>query len=153
MSDQLTQKMKTRVNLAPKIVIDADELSHIEALAEGAMLRNPAVADRLMDEIGRAKIVKHEKMPADVVTIGSTVRYRDGTTGKERSVTLVYPEHADISRDLISVVTPIGVALLGLTTGAAFFWDTRNNQRRTLTIIDVANPPTGATLSPDTVSL
>ncbi len=138
MDTQMTEATKNkRSPRAPKIVINADDLAHIEALAEGAYQRNPALADRLLDELGRARIVKPEKMPADVVSIGSTVTYRDGTTGQEKSVTLVYPEDADIARQQVSVMTPIGVALLGLSEGAAFFWDTRDNQRRMLTVVKV----------------
>ncbi|WP_139194083.1 nucleoside diphosphate kinase regulator [Pseudorhodobacter antarcticus] len=131
------KKPQTR---APKIVINEEELAHIEALAEGAMLRNPALADRLLEELGRARIVKPNKMPGDVVSIGSTVTYRDEATGQNKTVTLVYPEHADIMHQRISLMTPIGVALLGLSEGAAFYWDTRDNQRRLLTIIAVAQP-------------
>mgnify|MGYP001178330889 CR=1 FL=1 len=121
----------------PKIVINADDLARIEGLAEGAMQRNPALADRLLDELGRAHVVAAEKLPPGVVAIGSRVTYRDETTGRVKSVTLVYPEAADISRQRVSVMTPIGVALLGLAEGAAFYWDTRDNQRRTLTVIRV----------------
>lgn len=121
----------------PKIVISADDLAHIEALAEGAMQRNPALADRLLDEIGRARIAPSGKMPKSVVAIGSRVTYRDEGTGQVKSVTLVYPEEADIMRQRVSVMTPIGVALLGLAEGAAFYWDTRDNQRRMLTVIRV----------------
>lgn len=128
---------KKRAPRAPKVIINADELAHIEALAEGAMLRNPALADRLLDELGRARIVKPAKLPANVVSIGRTVTYRDETTEQVKSVTLVYPENADIDRQRISVMTPIGVALLGLTEGATIFWDTREGQRRKLTVIRV----------------
>lgn len=141
MTQQISHIAKTRRPRAPKIVISANELAHIEALAAGAMQRNPALADRLLDEIGRARIVKSEKMPANVVTIGSAVTYRDETTGQEKTVTLVYPENADISRQQVSIMTPIGVALLGLSEGAAFYWDTRDDQRRTLTVICVDQPP------------
>ena len=104
---------------------------------EQLLQRNPALADRLFDELGRARIVKPARMPGDVVSIGSTATYRDETTGQEKSVTLVYPEDADITRQRVSVMTPIGVALLGLAEGAAFYWDTRDNQRRMLTVIRV----------------
>ncbi len=130
---------KSRVR-APKLVINEDELAHIEALAEGAYQRNPVLADRLLDEVGRARIVKAAKMPTDVVSIGSSVVYRDETTGQEKTVTLVYPENADISRDRVSIMTPIGVSLLGLSEGAAFYWDTRDDQRRMLTVISVRQP-------------
>lgn len=124
----------------PKIVIDAAHLPRIEALAEGAMQRNPELADRLLDEISRARAMPTAKMPASVVSIGSPVTYRDESTGQETSVTLVFPENADIGNQRVSLMTPIGVALLGLSEGATFYWDTRGNQRRTLTVVRVEQP-------------
>lgn len=138
MTSQDLIKPRTRRAGNPKIVINADDLDHLEALAEGAMTRNAALADRLLDELGRAKVVPAAKMPANVVAIGNTVTYRDEISGQERTVTLVYPEEADIAQGMISVMTPIGVALLGLPEGASFHWDTRSEQRRTLTVIGVS---------------
>lgn len=134
------QTMKKPTKRNPKIVINADDLAHLEGLADGMMRRQPALADRLFDEIGRAKIVASAKMPRNVVSMGSSVTYRDETTGQEKSVTLVYPEEADITQLRVSVMTPIGVALLGLAEGTSFYWDTRENQRRMLTIISVEQP-------------
>nr|WP_306265028.1 nucleoside diphosphate kinase regulator [Pararhizobium sp. IMCC3301] len=142
MTTPMTNTMKHRRERAPKIVINADDLAHIEALAESALQRNPALANRLLDEIGRARIVKSARMPKNVVSIGSVVTYRDETTGQQKTVTLVYPEDADIAHQRVSVMTPIGVALLGLAEGAAFYWDTRFNQRRVLTVIGVEQPST-----------
>jgi regulator of nucleoside diphosphate kinase len=124
----------------PDILISEAELAHIEALAEGAMKRSPALADRLLDEISRARIVPAAEMPADVVTIGSTVVYRDEVSDQSNTVTLVYPEDADIAAHRVSVMTPIGVALLGLSQGARFFWDTNMAERRMLTILRVDRP-------------
>lgn len=135
--NQMTYTTPARRTRTPKIVVNEDDLAHLEGLAEGAMTRNPALADRLLDELGRARVVSAQKMPANVVAIGTTVTYRDETTGQEKSITLVYPEDADIGRGRVSVMTPIGVALLGLAEGAAFHWDTRENQRRMLTVIRV----------------
>ncbi len=138
MVTQMTNPSKARRHPRhPKIVINDDDLAHIEALAEGAMLRNPVLADRLLEELSRARVVPVGKMPKNVVAIGSGVTYRDEATGQEKSVTLVYPETADITKQRVSVMTPIGVALLGLAEGAAFYWDTRDNQRRTLTVLRV----------------
>ncbi|MBI6630937.1 nucleoside diphosphate kinase regulator [Pontibaca salina] len=122
---------------APRVTIDQFHLADLESLAEGAMNRAPQVADRLFEELGRAKIVKSGKLPSDVVTIGNTVTYRDETTGAERTVTLVYPQDADISQNRVSVVTPIGVALLGLSEGASFSWEARNDVTHQLTILKV----------------
>lgn len=137
---ETTKSVRKRSARAPKIVINADDLAHLEALADGAMKRNPAVAESLMDELARARIVSPEKMPTNVVSIGSTVTYRDESTGSEKTVILVFPENADISHQRVSVVTPIGVALLGLPEGAKFYWDTRAQQRRMLTVIRVEAP-------------
>ena len=115
----------------PRVVIGADCLGRLEALAEGAIQRNPDLADRLLEEIGRARIVAEAKVPQNVVAIGRAVTYRDETTGQD------YPEEADIARGRISILTPIGVALIGLAEGASLYWDTRDGERRVLTVLDV----------------
>lgn len=121
----------------PKIVIDAAQLSHLEALADGAMQRMPEMADRLLDELARARVVESAKLPDNIVAIGRKVTWRDETTGKEQSGTLVWPEDADIAQGRISVATPIGVALIGLPAGARFTWETRGGEERDLTVISV----------------
>lgn len=131
-------KTKQRVSTRkPKIVISEATLWHIEALAEGALRRNPALADRLLDELARARIVPEHKLPKNVVSIGNKVTYRDEMSGAEKTVTLVYPEQADIAAGRVSVMTPIGVALLGLAEGAAFFWDALDGKRHGLTVLSV----------------
>lgn len=121
----------------PKVVIAAECLNRLEALAEGAMRRDPDLADRLLSEIVRARIVPMAKLPAKVVTIGRAVTYRDETTGQEKTVIPAFPEDADIANGRISILTPIGVALIGLAEGASLDWDTRDGQRRVLTVLRV----------------
>ncbi|AML52007.1 nucleoside diphosphate kinase regulator [Falsihalocynthiibacter arcticus] len=134
------QPLKRATKANPRVIINAEDLAHLEGLADGIMKRNPALADRMLEELSRARIVAPAKVPKNVVTMGSTVRYRDEMTSQEKTVTLVYPENADIALLRVSVMTPIGVALLGLAEGASFYWDTRDNQRRMLTIITVEQP-------------
>lgn len=121
----------------PRVVIGAECLDRLEALAEGAIQRNPDLADRLLGEIGRARIVPTAKLPSNVVAIGRAVTYRDETTGQEKTVTPVFPEDADIVSGRISILTPIGVALIGLAEGASLHWDTRDGERRVLTVLHV----------------
>ena len=130
-----TRRAPTR---RPKVMISAAVLRRIEALADRMTAGESALAERLLDEVTRARIVAPEKLPATVVTIGNRVTYRDETTGREQTVTLAYPEDADIACRRVSVMTPIGVALLGLAEGASYYWDTRDNERRVLTVIRVA---------------
>lgn len=127
----------------PRITIAADLLDHLEALASGAMTRQPDLADRLLTELARARIVQPAQMPADVVSIGNRVTYRDESNGREQVVTLVFPEDADIDAGRVSVMTPIGVALLGLQAGARFSWETRGGEMRDLTVVSVAPADAG----------
>src|SRR5688500_19974595 len=71
---------------------------------------------RLRDKLARATTVPAQKVPTDVVTMNSKVRYRDDAVDTPRDVKLVYPGHADGS-GRISVLSPLGTALLGLSVG------------------------------------
>ncbi|MDX5357885.1 MAG: nucleoside diphosphate kinase regulator [Rhodobacterales bacterium] len=121
----------------PKVTIARDQLETLERLAEGALSRNPDLADRLLGELSRARIVAPGALPADVAGLGDRVAFRDEATGKDQDVTLVLPENADIAAGRISVLTPIGVALIGLQAGARFDWQTRAGEARELTILGV----------------
>lgn len=121
----------------PQITIARETIDHLEALVEGASARMPALADRLLDELSRARILPATRIPADVVGIGSRVTWRDETTGQEQTATLVWPEEADIDAGRASVLTPIGVALIGLKAGARFQWETRGGENRNLTVLAV----------------
>lgn len=121
----------------PQVIIARETLDHLEALVEGAASRMPALAERLLEELSRARIVPAARMPADVAGIGSRVTWRDETTGQEQTATLVWPEEADIDAGRASVLTPIGVALLGLKAGARFQWETRSGEVRDLTVLSV----------------
>lgn len=125
-------------SLRPHVIISEDQIARLERLAEGLVGRNPELADRLMTELARARIAGPARLPADVVTIGSTVTYRDETSGRDQTITLVWPEDADIAAGRASVLTPIGVALLGLRAGARFEWETRKGELRELTVLAVS---------------
>ena len=121
----------------PKIHLDKTQVGRLEALASAMMRRSPEVGERLLDEIARARLVAPEKLQSDIVTLGNAVTYRDLSTGREQTVVLVYPEEADIDRHRISVVTPVGVALLGLRAGATISWVTREGETRLLEVMQV----------------
>lgn len=124
----------------PIIFINADHQARIEALVERAMERNPTMANRLFDEISRARIVAPEDFPPFAVDIGSRVSYIDETARLQREVVLVFPEDSDVARQRVSVMTPLGVALLGLQKGQAFCWDANAIPRWKLTVTNVESP-------------
>jgi regulator of nucleoside diphosphate kinase len=90
-----------------------------------------------MREVARATVLPSGEMPGDVVNIGSEVRFRDEATGREQTVTVALPPDADIARGRVSVLTPIGAALIGLAAGASIGWETRDGEARRLTVLAV----------------
>lgn len=130
-------KSTKRRGKGPRIVLDAALADRFEGMAFAAAERTPEISERFLEELGRARIVQTAKLPANVVTIGNFVTFRDETSGEERTVSLAFPKDANIEEGRISLMTPIGVALLGLAEGASFFWATRAGEERNLTVVAV----------------
>ncbi|MFG6608446.1 nucleoside diphosphate kinase regulator [Sulfitobacter sp. 1A10445] len=128
---------KSRRIRRPKIVLSKTRLAELEALSERMMRRDPDLAELLIEELSRARVVTPSRLRRDVVDLGRQFTYHDETAGKNHTVTLVLPPEADISAGRISILTPIGVALIGLVEGAAFHWETRDGQRRELKVLKV----------------
>jgi regulator of nucleoside diphosphate kinase len=101
---------------------------------------HPHIASCLADELDRASVLPKGRVAADTVRMGSHLEYRDETLGTVRTATLVYPDEADISQGKISVLTPIGIALIGLKVGQSITWETRNGVVRELTLLGVRQP-------------
>jgi regulator of nucleoside diphosphate kinase len=90
----------------------------------------------LDEELGRALVVPEERMPADIVRLYSRVRYLDESSGISREVQLVLPEEADVDKGKISVLTPVGSALLGLERGQSIEWPFPSGFPRRLKVIE-----------------
>jgi regulator of nucleoside diphosphate kinase len=123
--------------LEPPITLSADDYQRLSALAHLAKNSLPDRAADLAEEIERAQVLAKGNHPQHIVCMNSEVEFRDDTTGKTRRVMLVYPEDADISQGKISVLTPVGTALIGLETGHSISWETPNNEIRQLTVLAV----------------
>ena len=121
----------------PRIALSADDYGRLSALAHAARNRMPDLAAELAEEIGRAQVVAKGRRLKNVVRMGTEVEFRDDTTGKVRKVMLVYPEDADISQGKVSVLTPVGTALIGLQTGQSIRWETPSGEVRQLTLLAV----------------
>jgi len=102
--------------------------------------------DELENELNRATIVDLNEVPADVVTMNSRVRIKDLSSGRELTYQIVFPKDADISQNRISVLAPIGTALLGYRTGASVEWRVPSGMRR-LRILDVEYQPEAARMA------
>ena len=127
----------------PKIAVTRNDYDRLSDLALKVFDRIPDIAEELLAELQRAKIVTERAMRADVVQMGSTLEYRsDG--GDQRQITLVYPADADIAQGKVSILTPIGAALIGLSEGQSMMWSTRDGRQRQLTVVSVKQPATAA---------
>ena len=130
----------TRGHARPTIILSAEDYERLSVLARAARKRMPDLADELADEIGRARVLAKGRYPQDIVCMNSEVEFRDDTTGKVQRVTLVYPAEADISQRKVSVLTPVGTALIGLRSGRSITWETPNGEARQLTVLSVRAP-------------
>jgi regulator of nucleoside diphosphate kinase len=95
------------------------------------------LADALDEELSRADIVDSQNLPGDAVAMNSTVTYRDLETKAETTVTLVFPTEANIAEKKISVLSPVGVALLGLRIGGRIQWPMPNGKFKHFEILAV----------------
>lgn len=139
MTNVLARRPKSGVN-KPRIRMSANDHERLSRLARSAVHSMPEVAEALNDELDRAQVLKPGRHPVDVVCMGCEVLFRDDTSGKTQTVTLVYPEDADISKGKVSVLTPIGAALIGLSAGDAMNWNTRSGDMKRLTVLHVCEP-------------
>lgn len=126
-------------DLNPEIVLGAADHRQLNVLAMAGLNHTPDQSDDLLHELERARVVADGTVPEDIVRMGSTVRYRTDS-GQEPQVTLVYPVDADIAEGRISVMTPVGTALIGLRVGQSITWRDRANKRHMLTVLAVSQP-------------
>lgn len=106
----------------PDITISSLDAARLEALLEGLSDQAFPGKEDLETELARADIVAPEQIPPNVVTMNSAVTFRMLESDKHFSLTLVYPGDADSSGTRISVLAPVGSALLGLAVGDEIEW-------------------------------
>ncbi len=107
----------------PPITVTEHDFVRLGDLVEGhARGRDASLVARLCDELARATVLPTEEVPPDVVTLGSLVTYRDLNRGVSHEVKLVLPGQADAQEGGVSVLAPVGCALLGLAVGQAIEW-------------------------------
>ncbi|MGO4386119.1 nucleoside diphosphate kinase regulator [Microvirga sp. 2YAF29] len=124
----------------PRITLTAADHEKLSALANAAASTMPEVAAELTEELDRAHVLPRGRRPGETVCMGCEVDFRDDMTGRVQTVLLVYPHEADIAKGRISVLTPIGTALIGLPVGKSIDWITRTGETKRLTVLKVCEP-------------
>ena len=126
----------------PAIHVLAEESDLVASLALTTEHRQPVVAAMLLEEIERAELHEPGTLPTDVVTLGSAISFIDERSGIERDVQLVLPAHANITEGRISILTPVGAALYGLSAGDSINWPDIDGNERRIRITKVQQPVT-----------
>lgn len=120
----------------PAITIARSEYARLSNLADMLAERDPHAADQLAAELERARIVEDAQMAPGVMRIGSIAQFRLNDE-ELQTAELVFPKDADISSHRISVLTPVGAALLGLSAGQSIEWTARDGRVRQLSVVAV----------------
>jgi len=124
----------------PPITMSSLDHQRLERLLESdAVQRMPGI-DALAAEIDRATVVRPQDVPPDVVTMNSTIRFRDDSNGQEFELTLVYPNDAG-QPESISILAPVGSALLGLSVGQSIAWQVPGGRELDLRVLAVVRQP------------
>lgn len=122
----------------PSIYLTQADLDRLFDLVETyGVGANAARVQQLERELVRAVVVPRDEIPSDIVTMNSRVEFEDETTGDRREITLVYPKQADIDRNKVSVLVPVGTALLGVRIGQSIDWDMPSGAKHRFKVVAI----------------
>ena len=127
--------MRTQKGNLP-IISKPDYLQLIKLIEQ----HDTPAAEALDIELGRADIVQSIEVPRDAVTMGSTVTFIDLDSNEEKTIQLVYPNEADVAQMKISILSPVGSALIGLRIGGEIDWPVPLGKVRRLRVSAVRQP-------------
>jgi regulator of nucleoside diphosphate kinase len=136
------KEIRTTMNSAPPITITRLDLQRLERLLD-SLEDFGAGAVALQAELDRAEVVGHDEVPAGVVTMNSRVHCREQSTGKDYHLTLVYPQDAG-GEGRVSILAPVGSALLGLSVGQHIDWVGPGGKSLKLALLAVEYQPEAA---------
>jgi len=128
----------------PTIIINELDAERIDRLLEQPAFASLPIASALNDELDRAQMCAPQDMPANVVTMNSQVKFRELTTGEVRTRTLVYPAQMTDSSTQLSVMAPVGAALIGLRTGDTIHWELPGGTATHLEVLELVWQPEAA---------
>ena len=127
----------------PPITVSSLDLERIEELLGSPAYRNLPGMNALQEELNRARVVDPEEVPPELVTMNSTVVILDEESNTQSELTLVYPQSAQATQAVnpVSVLAPVGSALLGLSVGQSISWPGPNGRELHLRVLGVKNQP------------
>jgi regulator of nucleoside diphosphate kinase len=127
-------------HLTPRLTLSAEDFGRLSALVQTTMSTAPDLAEVLAGELDRAHVLAAGRRPQDIVSMNSEVEFHDDGSERVQRMTLVYPADADVSKNRLSVLSPVGAALIGVRAGESITWETPSGQLRKLTVLSVKDP-------------
>jgi len=127
----------------PRLRLTTADHERLRLLVDTAIQSQPRLRETLAPlqaELKRAEVLAAADIPSNVVIMGATVQIEDKESGELDTYTLVYPEQADGAEGRLSILAPIGMAIIGFAEGDSFIWRTPGGQRQ-LYISKVIQPP------------
>jgi len=136
--------MTSHSGLPPSIVVSTRDMARLEALLDSPALSRHPAAVALAQELERAQVLPPEEIPEGIVTMHSRVDCEDELHDEKHSLTLVYPHEADFDKGRVSVLAPVGSALLGLSVGQTIDWTAPGGRQLRLRVTAVHYQPEAA---------
>ncbi|WP_409309073.1 nucleoside diphosphate kinase regulator [Pectobacterium sp. B1J-3] len=128
----------------PNLTISELDAERLDMLLEQPAFAGSNIAQALNDELDRAEILPSANIPSDVVTMNSRVRFRDLIANEEHIRTLVYPATVKDSKEHLSVMAPLGAALLGMHVGNTIVWQLPNGEETHIEVLELLYQPEAA---------
>ncbi|MNJ93390.1 Regulator of nucleoside diphosphate kinase [compost metagenome] len=126
------------MNNLPGIFITDQDFHRLSALVEQI---EGATATALDEELSRANVIAQKEIPPDIVTMNSRLKFVDEVSGQESEMTLVYPQEANLAEGRISILAPVGVALLGLKAGQSIDWQLPSGGKKRIKVQQIVFQP------------
>lgn len=108
--------------MKPSILVSWLDMDRLDRMLDALPAAQAGARDALLDELGRAGLAEPWEMPADVVTMNSRVRFAYDGADEAVTMTLTYPKDMNGDPEQLSILTPVGTALLGLKVGDSIRW-------------------------------
>lgn len=133
--------MSTSSGLPPSIIVSSHDMDRLEAMLESPAASQTPGALALVQELNRATVVAPDQVPAGTVMMHSRVECEDELQNEKHVLTLVYPREADVEQGKVSILAPVGTALLGLSVGQTMDWDAPGGRKLRLRVTAVHHQP------------
>ena len=133
--------MSTSSGLPPSIIVSSHDMDRLDAMLESPAVSQTPAGIALAEELNRATVVAPDQVPEGTVMMHSRVECEDELQNEKHVLTLVYPREADVEQVKVSILAPVGTALLGLSIGQTMDWVAPGGRKLRLRVTAVHHQP------------